>query len=155
MSRRKLSKTRKYKIIPTQLTESEFNEFVLPHLSYDTALRGPKPCISAHKMFNYILYVLHSGCQWKLLQACIERDKNGQAEIHYTNVFRQFQRWCNDGSLEKLFEESVMRLSIRNMLDVSVLHGDGSTTPAKKGGDNIGFNGHKHFIPKGHRQAKK
>jgi len=26
-----------------------------------------------------------------------------------------------------------------------VLHGDGSSTPAKKGGDNIGYSGHKHF----------
>jgi len=135
----------KYKTIPTNLTESEFNEFVLPHLSYATGLRGPKPCISAYKLFNYILYVLHSGCQWKLLQFCIDKDKNGISEIHYTNVFRQFQRWCNDGSLEKLFEESVMRLQVRDMLDLSVLHGDGTTTPAKKGGDNIGYSGHKHF----------
>jgi len=145
MSCRKSTKARKYKTIPTRLTESEFKEFVLPHLSYGTALRGPKPCISIYKMFNYILYVLHSGCQWKLLQPCIDKDENGEYEIHYTNVFRQFQRWCNDRSLEKLFEESVMHLKVRNMLDVSVLHGDGTTTPAKKGGDNIGFSGHKHF----------
>jgi hypothetical protein len=32
-----------------------------------------------------------------------------------------------------------------NILDVSVLHGDGSSNPAKKGGDGIGYNGHKHF----------
>jgi hypothetical protein len=30
-----------------------------------------------------------------------------------------------------------------NQLDTSVIHGDGTTTPAKKGGDNIGFSGHK------------
>jgi hypothetical protein len=28
-------------------------------------------------------------------------------------------------------------------LDISIIHGDGTTTAAKKGGDNIGFNGHK------------
>ncbi len=39
----------KYKAIPTLLTESEFNEFVLPHLSYGAGHRGPKPCISAAK----------------------------------------------------------------------------------------------------------
>ncbi len=80
-----------------------------------------------------------------MLQYCIDKNENGEAEIHYTNVFRQFQRWCQDGSLDQLFEQSVMRLKVRNMLDVSVLHGDGSTTPAKKGGDNIGYSGHKHF----------
>ena len=30
-------------------------------------------------------------------------------------------------------------------LDISVIHGDGTTTAAKKGGDNLGFSGHKHF----------
>ncbi len=94
MLRRKQQKPRKYKTIPTHLTESEFDKFVLSHLSYNTGHRGPKPRIPAYKTFNYILYVLHSGCQWKLLQACIDKDVNGQAETHDTNVFRQFQRWC-------------------------------------------------------------
>ena len=31
-----------------------------------------------------------------------------------------------------------------NLLDVSILHGDGTSTTAKKGGDNLGRNGHKH-----------
>ena len=30
-----------------------------------------------------------------------------------------------------------------NLLDATVIHGDGTTTAAKKGGDNIGFSGHK------------
>ena len=29
------------------------------------------------------------------------------------------------------------------LLDTTVIHGDGTTTAAKKGGDNIGFSGHK------------
>ena len=32
----------------------------------------------------------------------------------------------------------------KKKLDVSVLHGDGSITAAKKGGDGIGYSGHKH-----------
>ncbi len=32
----------------------------------------------------------------------------------------------------------------RNELDLSVLHGDGTNTVAKKGGDGIGFSGYKH-----------
>lgn len=145
MSPQKITKPRKYKCIPTQLSQSQFKRFVFPHLSYETALRGPKPSICAHKMFNDILYVLHTGCQWQCLQYCIDKNKSGKAEIHYTNVCRQFQRWCVDGSLEKLFEQSVMRLHVFKLLDLSVLHGDGTTTPAKKGGDNLEFSGHKHF----------
>ncbi len=32
-----------------------------------------------------------------------------------------------------------------NILDTSVIHGDRTTTVAKKGGDNLGFNGYKHM----------
>ena len=35
-------------------------------------------------------------------------------------------------------------LSEHNQLDLSVLHGDGTHTVAKKGGDGIGYSGHKH-----------
>ena len=36
-----------------------------------------------------------------------------------------------------------------DLLDTSIIHGDGTTTVAKKGGDVIGYNGHKHM--KGNR----
>ena len=35
-------------------------------------------------------------------------------------------------------------LAEQNRLDLSILHGDGSNTVAKKGGDGIGYSGHKH-----------
>jgi hypothetical protein len=47
--------------------------------------------------------------------------------------------------LAKIFENTVMVLNERQHLDFSIIHGDGTTTSAKKGGDNIGFNGHKHM----------
>ncbi len=37
----------------------------------------------------------------------------------------------------------MLTLHQAELLDVSIIHGDGTTTAAKKGGDNIGFNGHK------------
>ena len=35
-------------------------------------------------------------------------------------------------------------LSYHHHLDLSILHGDGTNTVAKKGGDGIGYSGHKH-----------
>jgi hypothetical protein len=35
-------------------------------------------------------------------------------------------------------------LAEQSHLDLSILHGDGSNTVAKKGGDGIGYSGHKH-----------
>ena len=44
-----------------------------------------------------------------------------------------------------IFEGSVSQLQEKGYLDISVIHGDGTTTAAKKGGDNLGFSGYKHF----------
>ena len=82
--------------IPTQLTKKEFNEFILPHLSMGT--RGPKISIPTHKVFNYILKLLYTGCQWKELP--IDKDQNGDPEIHFTRIFKIYQRWAQNGSLE-------------------------------------------------------
>ena len=57
--------------IPTSLTEKQFNQHVRPFIS--TAKRGYDCQIPLHKVFNYILYRLHTGCQWHQLP--IERDK--------------------------------------------------------------------------------
>ena len=86
---------------------------------------------------------MHTGMQWKNLP--IRKNKNGKPEINYTRVFRIYQRWVRDGSLKKMFENSVFKLAENNLLDLSVLHGDGSLTAAKKGGDLLGYSGHKHF----------
>ncbi len=136
-----LSKNTVNNSIPTQLTEKEFNEFILPHLS--VGRRGPKISISIRKVFNYILRLTYTGCQWKELP--IDKDYNGEPEIHYTRVFRIYQRWAQDGSLEQVFSNTVSVLKNRDLLDLSVVHGDGTTSMAKKGGEDVGYSGHKHF----------
>ena len=126
--------------IPVKLTEDQFNEFIFRHLPIRK--RGPRFKISDFKIFNYILYFLHNGCQWKMLP--IAPDQHGNPEIHYTRLFRIFQKWNAHGSFLHAFENSVLALFENGHLDTSVIHGDGTTTLAKKGGDCIGFSGHKH-----------
>ena len=127
--------------IPVQLTEKQFNEFVLKHLPKKG--RGPNYKISRYKIFNYILKLLYMGCQWKSLP--IEKGDNGEPEIHYTQIFRTFQKWLSTGVMVKLFETSVFLLHKFGLLDTDVIHGDGTTTMAKKGGDCLGYSGHKHM----------
>jgi hypothetical protein len=45
--------------------------------------------------------------------------------------------------MDAIFAGSVSRLHEDGRLDTTVIHGDGTTTAAKKGGDNLGFSGHK------------
>lgn len=54
-------------------------------------------------------------------------------------------RWLHTGTLLKIFENTVFKLDAEGLLDTSVTHGDGTTTMAKKGGDCLGFSGHKHM----------
>ncbi|MGH7601499.1 MAG: hypothetical protein ACREOI_34500 [bacterium] len=122
-----------YNVIPVQLSEKEFKKFILPHLSLPK--RGPECKIGYHKAFNYILKVLYTGMQWKELP--IDKGPDGKTEIHYTVIFKLFARWADDGSLEKAFIASVKHLSAEQKLDLSLLHGDGSNTVAKKGAKEL------------------
>ena len=116
--------------IPVQLSETEFAAFILPHLSMPK--RGPKCKVGYHCVFNFILRVLYTGMQWKCLP--IPKDPNGKPAIHYTTVYRVFAKWADDGSLWQAFIASVAHLATAQHLDLSVLHGDGTNTVAKKGG---------------------
>src|SRR5467141_2790469 len=42
-------------------------------------------------------------------------------------------KWADDGSLWQAFVASVRHLAVEKQLDISVLHGDGTNTVAKKG----------------------
>jgi hypothetical protein len=69
--------------------------------------------------------------QWKCLP--IPQDPTGQPVIHYTTVYKVFAKWADDGSLWQAFVASVRHLAAEKHLDISVLHGDGTNTVAKKG----------------------
>jgi transposase len=135
-----LAKNAVFTPIPVQLSQTEFNEFILPHLSMPK--RGPKCKLGYYRVFNLILWILYTGMQWKCLP--VPKDRDGKAEIHYTTVYKVFAKWADDGSLEHAFVGSVGHLSDHHRLDLNVLHGDGTNTVAKKGGDGIGYSGYKH-----------
>ena len=68
---------------------------------------------------NYVL----KGCQWQ--QIPIDKDECGAPEIYYIIIYKAFKFWVKYGCFDKIFEASV--------LDLSVLHGDDTCTTAKKG----------------------
>lgn len=135
-----MSTKTQYNHIPTNLTEEQFNEFICPQILISNLGRIPK--LSVYKIFNYILRFLYTGVQWKELM--IDKDKHGRPEIHYSSIFRWFKKWTNDGLFIRIFGSSVCQLQNNHLIDASILHGDGTDTVGKKGGDNLGRNGHKH-----------
>ena len=110
--------------LPIKVSQKDFNRYIGPFLS--SGKRGPDTKISRYKIFNYILYLLHTGVQWNQLITT-------RKEISWSGIYYHHNRWSKDGSYKNLFETSVMFLQNKNMLDTSILHGDGSNTVAKKG----------------------
>ena len=115
--------------IPTKISEKDFDKHFKPYLTIPK--KGPKTKIPLWKIFNYILKVLYTGCQWK--ECPIEKDKTGKPEIHYTSVFKKFSVWAKDGSLNRVFKGSIKLLIDQGKLKTEILSCDGTNTVAKKG----------------------
>lgn len=113
-----------FKSLPKKVSRRDFNRYVASVLN--KPIKGPKPKLSLYKIFNYIVYVLHTGIQWDQL-------KTRKNELHWSNVYKWHNRWSKDGSYQRLFEASVIHLKDTGQLDTSILHGDGSNTVVKKG----------------------
>ena len=123
--------------IPVQLSAPEFEAFILPHLSMPK--RGSKCKLGYYRVFNLIVWVLYTAMQWKCLP--VPHDAQGKPAIHDTTIYKVFARWADDGSLWQAFVASVRHLAVKKQLDLSVLHGDGTNTVAKKGGMALGSRG--------------
>src|SRR5262245_56257127 len=76
--------------IPAQLSEPEFEAFILPHLSMPK--RGLKCKLGYYRVFNLILWVLYTGMQWKSLPA--PTDSSGKPAIHYIIVYKVLAKWA-------------------------------------------------------------
>ncbi len=113
--------------IPTEATETQFAQHIHPHLS--KAKRGYVSEQPLYKIFNYVLYKLYTGCQWPALP--IEQGPDGLPIMSYQVPYYHFRKWSQDGSLQRLFDASIV--SIRGELHLSELNLDGSHSAAKKG----------------------
>jgi len=125
--------------IPTSLTENQFDQHIRPFIS--TAKRGYECQIPLYKVFNYILYRLHTGCQWHRLPIEPDTKDLRQKEISHYAVYYHFRKWSRDGSLEKVWQGSIM--TIKADLNLSELNLDGSHVIAKKGGESVAYQGRK------------
>ena len=77
--------------IPVKLTQSQFDRYVLPHLAI--AKRGFVSKIPLYKIFNYILYFLHTGCQWEQLPMAPDADEPEKPELSWNAVNHHFRKW--------------------------------------------------------------
>lgn len=111
--------------IPKKIEGEKFKIYVEPYLS--KAKRGFVCRVSLEKIFNAILYKLHTGCQWKAVRL------EGEAAnvLSYQAVYWHYRKWSKDGSIERVWKHSLK--FIQGELNLSELNVDGSHTIAKKG----------------------
>jgi len=125
--------------IPISLTENQFDEHIRPYIR--VAKRGYECKIPLYKVFNYILYQLHTGCPWYQLPIDPEPHDPDKKEISWHAVYYHFRKWKGDGSLERVWQGSIMTIAAD--LNLSELNLDGSHVLAKKGGESVAYQGRK------------
>ena len=125
--------------IPISLTEKQFDDHIRPYIT--VAKRGYECKIPIYKVFNYILYQLHTGCQWYQLPIDADQNDTDKKEISWHAVYYHFRKWSRDGSLERVWQSSIMTISAD--LNLSELNLDGSHALAKKGGESVAYQGRK------------
>jgi len=68
---------------------------------------------------------------------CAFSQRPRKKEISWQAVYYHFQKWSADGSLERVWQQSIQ--TIHDDLDLSQLNLDGSHALAKKGGESVAY----------------
>ena len=107
------------------LTEEqwEFVQPLLPKPKQRTDGRG-RPWRDPRDVLDGILWILRTGAPW--------RDLPGRYPPYQT-CHRRFQRWCRDGTLEKILHALARHLYQRGRIDITEAFIDGTFSGAKKG----------------------
>jgi transposase len=109
---------------------------ILPHLS--KGKRGFKPKINLARIVLLIFKRMKTGCQWREL---VVEQYFAKGQVKWQNVYYYFSKWSRDGSFRNAW---IALLSAnKSLIDMSSVQIDGSHTPAKRGGEAVGYQGRK------------
>lgn len=119
------------------LSKNTIEQYILPNLSIGS--RGTE-CETDFliEVVSAILYRLKTGCQWRQLPV---KQVFSKKVLTWQGVYYHFREWVRDGSWTKVWISILS--SNRKYLDLSCIQLDGSHTPAKRGGEAVGYQGRK------------
>jgi transposase len=115
--------------------ENRLKVLIIEHLS--VGKRGKKSKICLVKVFLLILKRLKTGCQWRELSIKEYFDET----VSWQLIYYYFLKWSKDGSFIKIWANLLKQH--KSIIDLSSAQFDGTHTPTKKGGENVGFQGRK------------
>lgn len=117
------------------ISKDSIVKYILPHLS--SPKRGGSKA-KTWEIVNAILYKFKTGVQWHLLPV---KSLINTASIKYGAVFHHFRKWVKDGSWQRVQQKLISQY--KYLLNLSVALFDGSHTPAKRGGEQVAYQGRK------------
>jgi len=118
------------------ISKSMIERWIVPYLS--VGKRGAKAGVAISDIVQTILHRLKTGVQWRFLPV---KAFFQSGTITYNGVYYHFSKWVKDGSFKKAW--TAILKAHKALLDLSSMQLDGSHTPAKGGGQNIGYQGRK------------
>jgi transposase len=68
---------------------------------------------------------------------CTHQRRSGKKEISWQAIYYHFRKWSADGSLKRVWQQSIQTIGAK--LDLSQLNLDGSHALAKKGGESVAY----------------
>ena len=118
------------------LSPSSIETYIIPSLSVGS--RGKTNDLPMLEIVQAILYRVKTGCQWRSLPI---KQFFGNTSYTWQGVYYHFSQWIADDSWRNAF----IALLKRNprAIDVSSVQLDASHTPAKRGGEAVGYQGRK------------
>ena len=99
---------------------------------------GRKMKVKLWKVVKAIIYKLKTGLQWHQLPM---RQFFGFIRYSWQSVYYHFNKWSQIGIWEQCYKNLLRDYGTK--LDLSVINLDGSHSPAKRGGQAVGYQGRK------------
>ncbi len=119
-----------------KLTKKFITRYLLPHLNVSHL--GRKTKVKRWKIIKAIIHKLKTGTQWREIPIA---NFASPILLSWQSVFYHFNKWSKDGSWKNLWT-NLLRLN-KGTLDMSSVSIDGSHTPAKRGGEEVAYQGRK------------
>ena len=118
------------------IDKAMIEKWILPHLTIGT--RGFETTVPLTEIVECIFHRLKTGCQWRELPT---NEFFTQKALNWNSVFYYFNKWSKADCWRTIWVNILAKN--RQYLDLSSAEFDGSHTPAKNGGDAVGYQGRK------------
>ena len=118
------------------MSKDMIEKWIIPYLTVGE--RGFESTVPLTEIVECIFHRLKTGCQWRELPT---KEFFSAKILHWNSVYYYYNKWSKAGCWKKIW----INILTNNLkyLDLSSIEFDGSHTPAKNGGDAVGYQGRK------------